>query len=41
MLNLKEDSDFGLILEVDFEYPKVLHDQHKDFPLAPERRDKL
>ena len=24
-------------LEVDFEYPKDLHDFHNDYPLAPER----
>jgi len=27
----------GCILEVDLEYPKVLHDLHNDYPLAPER----
>ena len=25
------------ILEVDLEYPKILHDLHSDYPLAPER----
>ena len=33
----KEDSDDGLILEVDFEYPKDLHELHNDYPLAPEK----
>lgn len=35
--NLKEDNDHGMILEVDLEYPKELHDLHNDYPLAPER----
>ena len=42
------DSKEGLILEVDLEYPKELHDLHNDYPIAPEkvkgqlkRRDKL
>jgi hypothetical protein len=26
----------GALLEVDLEYPKHLHDEHNDFPLAPE-----
>ena len=32
-----EDSEKGLILEVDLEYPKELHDLHNDYPLAPEK----
>ena len=32
-----EDSNKGLILEVDLEYPKELHDLHNDYPLAAER----
>ena len=32
-LNSKE----GLILEVDLEYPKELHDLHNDYPIAPEK----
>ena len=32
-----EDSNKGLILEVDMEYPKELHDLHNDYPLAAER----
>ena len=33
----KEDSNKGLILEVDLEYPKELHDLHNDYPLGPEK----
>ena len=33
----KEDSKKGLILEVDLEYPKELHDLHNDYPCAPEK----
>lgn len=34
---LQEDSDSGLILEVDLEYPKELHYLHNDYSLAPEQ----
>ena len=33
----KEDSNDGLILEVDLEYPKDLQELHNDYPLAPEK----
>ena len=33
----QEDSKKGLILEVDLEYPKELHDLHNDYPLAAEK----
>ena len=33
----KEDSEQGLILEVDLEYPKELHDLHNNYPCAPEK----
>ena len=33
----KEDSEKGLILEVDLEYPEKLHDLHNDYPLAAEK----
>ena len=33
----KDNSKKGLILEVDLEYPKELHDKHNDYPLAPEK----
>ena len=29
--------NIGLILEVDLEYPKELHDLHNGYPLAPEK----
>ena len=32
-----KNSEKGLILEVDLEYPKELHDLHNDYPLAPEQ----
>ena len=33
----KEDSNKGLILEVDLAYPEELHDLHNDYPLGPEK----
>ena len=33
----KENSKKGLILEVDLEYPKELHESQNDYPLAPEK----
>ena len=30
----------GCVLEVDHEYPKVLHKLHNDYPLAPEKLKK-
>ena len=37
LANYKNDSKKGLILEVDLEYPKELHDLHNDYPLAAEK----
>ena len=36
ILKYSDEDDVGYILEVDLEYPKELHDLHKDYPLAPE-----
>lgn len=32
-----ESNPKGLVLEVDLEYPKELHDKHNSYPLAPEK----
>ena len=34
--DLSDDDEHGYILEVDLHYPISLHDQHDDYPLAPE-----
>jgi len=34
---IANDAENGAILEVDIEYPKELHNQHSDYPLAPEK----
>jgi hypothetical protein len=31
------DPSTGYILDVDLDYPKALHDEHDDYPLAPEK----
>lgn len=36
--NVADDSEFGYILEVDLEYPRHLHDPHKDLPFCPEHK---
>ena len=36
IMSINEKSD-GYILEVDFKYPKELHELHNDYPLAPEK----
>ena len=37
LAKFNENSDKGLILEVDLEYPKELHESHNNYPLAPEK----
>ena len=34
--DISDDSELGYILEIDLEYPTTLHDEHSDYPLAPE-----
>ena len=33
----KADGKKGLILEVDLEYPRELHNLHNDYPVCPEK----
>ena len=37
IMNIKNISSTGYVLEVDLEYPQELHDIHNDYPLAPEK----
>ena len=37
VMNFNADGDEGMILEVDLHYPQHLHDEHSDYPLAPEQ----
>ena len=37
LMNIKNNSSTGYVLEVDLEYPKKLHDIHNDYPLALEK----
>ena len=39
--NYNEDSDTGYLLEVDTQYPKKLHEKHRDLPFLPIKKDKL
>ena len=34
LMNIKNNSSTGYVLEVDSEYPQELHDIHNDYPLA-------
>ena len=37
LMNIKNKSSTGYVLEVDLEYSKEMHDIHNDYPLAPEK----
>ena len=37
LMKIKSNSSTGYVLEVDLEYPKNLHYEHNDYPLAPEK----
>ena len=37
LINIKNNSSTGYVLEVDLEYPEELHDIHNDCPFAPEK----
>ena len=39
LADYKEYSKKGLMLEVDLEHPKELHDLHNDYSLAPEKNE--
>ncbi|KAK3922359.1 putative DNA polymerase [Frankliniella fusca] len=34
---VSEESDYGYYWEIDAEYPRELHEAHRDYPLAPEK----
>ena len=37
LMKIKNNSSTGYTLEVDLEYPKNLHYEHRNYPLAPEK----
>ena len=37
ILNKKDNSLHGYFLEVDLGYPENLHEEHSDYPMAPEK----
>ena len=39
--NYDNDSDTGYVLEVDINYPKELHESHRDLPFLAIRKEKL
>ena len=36
IMTIADDSDTGFILEVDLDYPSILHEEHNDYPMAVE-----
>ena len=40
LMNIKNNSSTGYVLQIDLEYPQELHDIHDDYPLAPEKINK-
>ena len=38
ILNKSDNSLHGYFLKVDLEYPENLHDSHKDYPMAPDKK---
>ena len=34
---LSDDGNHGYFLEVDLEYPEEIHEEHSDYPVAPEK----
>ena len=38
ILSLRDDQQIGYFLEVDLSYPRELHEEHNQYPLAPEHR---
>ena len=39
ILNTKDNNLHGYFLEVDLDYPEHLHEDHSDFPMAPDHSD--
>ena len=37
LMKIKSNNSIGYILEVDLEYTQNLHNEHSDYPLAPEK----
>ena len=37
LMNIRNNTSTGYVLEVDLEYPQELNDIHNDYPLAPEK----
>ena len=37
LMKIKSNNSIGYVLEVDLEYTQNLHNEHSDYPLAPEK----